>query len=39
VRWGDPTINFLRYAAISLDIDTTGGTPTLVSGSAAISIL
>jgi hypothetical protein len=39
VRWGDPTINFLRYAAISLDIDTTGGTPTLVSGSAAISNL
>lgn len=39
VRWGDPTINFLRYASISLDIDTTGGTPTLVRGSAAISNL
>lgn len=39
VRWGDPTLNFLRYASISLNIDTTGGTPTLVSGSAAISNL
>jgi hypothetical protein len=38
-RWGDPTINFLRYAGISLNIDTTGGTPTLVSGFAAISNL
>jgi hypothetical protein len=38
-RWGDPTINFLRYAEISLDIDTTGGRPTLVSGSAQISNL
>jgi len=37
VRLGDPTINFLRYAAISLDIDTTGGRPTLVRGSAVIS--
>jgi len=36
VRWGDPTLNFLRYAVISLGIDTTGGTPTLVSGSAEI---
>jgi hypothetical protein len=36
VRWGDPTINFLRYAVISLNIDTTGGTPTLVIGSAQI---
>jgi len=39
VRSGDPTINFLRRALISLDIDTTGGTPTLVSGSAEISNL
>jgi len=39
VRWGDPTPNFLRYASISLDIDTTGGTPTLVSGFAVISNL
>ena len=39
VRLGDPTINFLRYAGISLDIDTTGGTPTLVSGYAVISNL
>jgi hypothetical protein len=39
VRFGDPTLNFLRYAVISLDIDTTGGRPTLVSGSAAISNL
>jgi len=38
-RWGDPTLNFLRYASISLDIDTTGGTPTLVSGSAEVSNL
>jgi hypothetical protein len=38
-RWGDPTINLLRYAVISLDIDTTGGRPTLVSGSAEISNL
>jgi hypothetical protein len=38
-RLGDPTLNFLRYAVISLDIDTTGGTPTLVSGSASISNL
>jgi hypothetical protein len=38
-RGGDPTINFLRYAVISLDIDTTGGTPTLVSGFAVISNL
>jgi len=36
VRWGDPTPNFSRYAEISLDIDTTGGRPTLVSGSAEI---
>ena len=39
VRCGDPAINLLRYASISLDIDTTGGTPTLVSGSAEISNL
>jgi hypothetical protein len=39
VRCGDPTINFLRYAVVSLDIDTTGGRPTLVSGSAEISNL
>jgi len=39
VRWGDPTPNFSRYAEISLDIDTTGGRPTLVRGSAAISNL
>jgi hypothetical protein len=39
VRWGDPTPNFLRYASISLDIDTTGGRPTLVRGSAGISNL
>jgi len=38
-RWGDPTINFLQYAVISLDIDTTGGTPTLVRGFAVISNL
>jgi hypothetical protein len=38
-RWGDPTLNFLRYAGISLNIDTTGGTPTLVSGFAQISNL
>ncbi len=38
-RWSDPTLNFLRYAVISLGIDTTGGTPTLVSGSATISNL
>jgi hypothetical protein len=38
-RWGDPAINFLRYALISLDIDTTGATPTLVSVSADISNL
>jgi len=38
-RCGDPTPNFLRYASISLDIDTTGGRPTLVSGSAEISNL
>jgi hypothetical protein len=38
-RWGDPTLSFLRYAQIRLGIDTTGGTPTLVSGSAAISNL
>ena len=36
-RWGDPTLNFLRYAVISLNIDTTGDTPTLVSGFAVIS--
>ena len=39
VRLGDPTINLLRYAVISLDIDTTGGRPTLVRGSAEISNL
>jgi hypothetical protein len=39
VRLGDPTPNILRYAVISLDIDTTGGRPTLVSGSAEISSL
>ena len=39
VRWGDPTPNFSRYAEISLDIDTTGGTPTLVRGFAVISNL
>jgi hypothetical protein len=38
-RWGDPTLSFLRYAQIRLGIDTTGGTPTLVSGSAEISNL
>jgi hypothetical protein len=38
-RWGDPTPNFLRYAGISLNIDTTGDTPTLVSGFAGISNL
>ncbi len=38
-RWGDPTLSFLRYAQIRLDIDTTGGTPTLLSGSAEISNL
>jgi hypothetical protein len=38
-RWGDPTLSFLRYAQIRLDIDTTGGTLTLVSGSAVISNL
>jgi hypothetical protein len=38
-RLGDPTINLLRYALISLDIDTTGGRPTLVRGSAEISNL
>jgi hypothetical protein len=35
-RWGDPTLSFLRYAQIRLDIDTSGGTPTLVSSSAEI---
>jgi hypothetical protein len=38
-RWGDPTLNLLRYAVISLNIDTTGGRPILVSGSAGISNL
>ena len=38
-RWGDPTLNSLRYAGIFLNIDTTGGTPTLVSGFAVISNL
>jgi hypothetical protein len=38
-RWGDPTLSFLRYAQIRLGIDTTGGTPTLVRGSAEISNL
>jgi len=36
-RWGDPTINFLRYAVVSLNIDTTGSRPTLVDGFAIIS--
>jgi len=35
-RWGDPTLSFLKYAQIRLDIDTTGVTPTLISGSAVI---
>jgi hypothetical protein len=39
VRLGDPTLNFLQYAAISLDIDTSGGRTTLVRGSAEISNL
>ena len=39
VRWGDPTLSFSRVAGISLGTDTTGGTPTLVSGSAGISNL
>ena len=39
VRLGDPTLNFLRYAVISLDIDTTGGSTTLVRGSARVSNL
>ena len=39
VRRGDPTLNPLQYAGISLNIDTTGGALTLVSGSAEISNL
>jgi hypothetical protein len=38
-RWGDPTLSFSRVAGISLGIDTTGGTPTVVFSFAGITHL
>ncbi len=38
-RAGDSTLSFLRYASLNLEIDTTGGTPTLTYSSADISNL